>query len=186
MPGAGKQGLRRNAQGPESDPPACRAERRVMNYAINWDAGGSAQIELSAPREGEKDAEASFQMKFISPFRQAVRPSPIDINLDPEDVRPINEDLQRLNGLAIAPRGAAAPNEAANPAIELCESIGDMMYRLVIPNDIHGELASEDVLLDFVIDESLIKFPWELMHDGEDFLSLKYGMGRFVNNASKG
>jgi hypothetical protein len=157
-----------------------------MNYAINWDAGGSAQIELSAPREGEKDAEASFQMKFISPFRQAVRPSPIDINLDPEDVRPINEDLQRLNGLAIAPRGAAAPNEAANPAIELCESIGDMMYRLVIPNDIHGELASEDVLLDFVIDESLIKFPWELMHDGEDFLSLKYGMGRFVNNASKG
>jgi CHAT domain len=61
-----------------------------------------------------------------------------------------------------------------------------MLYNLVIPNDIHGELAIEDIFLDVVVDESLITYPWELMHDGEEFVSLKYGIGRFVNNTNHG
>jgi hypothetical protein len=66
-----------------------------MNFVIYWDAGASAQIELFRSGKSE-DGDISIQMKFTSPFRQAVRPSPIDVSLGTDDVRPINEELQKL------------------------------------------------------------------------------------------
>src|SRR5262249_46326608 len=33
------------------------------------------------------------------------------------------------------------------------------------------------------VDQQLVKYPWELMHDGEKFLCLKHYVGRFVNVA---
>jgi CHAT domain-containing protein len=35
------------------------------------------------------------------------------------------------------------------------------------------------------MDESLLAYPWELMHDGEDFLCLRHNVGRFVNGTSQ-
>jgi hypothetical protein len=44
-----------------------------------------------------------------------------------------------------------------------------------------SDLGGKDLFLDIGIDHILVDCPWELLHDGEDFLSLKHFIGRFVN-----
>ena len=42
-------------------------------------------------------------------------------------------------------------------------------------------LSAGDIL--FLIDEPLVFIPWELLHDGNDYLSLKFSVGRIVRTA---
>jgi CHAT domain-containing protein len=35
------------------------------------------------------------------------------------------------------------------------------------------------------VDEQLVQYPWELLHDGDDYLCLKHSMGRYVNSSAR-
>jgi len=40
------------------------------------------------------------------------------------------------------------------------------------------------IAMDFGLDESVLSYPWELMHDGTDFLCLKVPLGRYVSSGN--
>jgi CHAT domain-containing protein len=52
---------------------------------------------------------------------------------------------------------------------------------IVSRGDVRAELRVPELFLGMGVDETLLEYPWELMHDGENFLCLKHFLGRFVN-----
>jgi CHAT domain-containing protein len=44
-----------------------------------------------------------------------------------------------------------------------------------------ADLRSPGLFLELGTDEALVNYPWELLHDGDDFLCLKHYLGRYVN-----
>jgi CHAT domain-containing protein len=92
-----------------------------------------------------------------------------------------------LNQLAVGspPRrtgtGAAA---GSNQVVDEAKLVGSLLYDLIIPDDVRGELRRNDLFLEVGSDEALLEYPWELLYDGEDFLCLKHRLGRFVNVAN--
>lgn len=64
--------------------------------------------------------------------------------------------------------------------------LGEKLYGTLIPLEIKQfmtETQSGSLILE--IDQSLIYIPWELLHDGEDFLCLKYAMGKVLPGTAK-
>nr|MDP9106246.1 CHAT domain-containing protein [Candidatus Eremiobacteraeota bacterium] len=59
--------------------------------------------------------------------------------------------------------------------------VGEMLYDLVMPTDVQADLRAGDLYIEIGADERLLEYPWELLHDGEEFLCLKHLVGRFVN-----
>ncbi|MFA5356003.1 MAG: tetratricopeptide repeat protein [Candidatus Omnitrophota bacterium] len=58
---------------------------------------------------------------------------------------------------------------------------GQMLWDHLLTRQVKGKLAStmiKDLILS--IDEELINIPWELLYDGQDFLCLKFNLGRLV------
>lgn len=55
-------------------------------------------------------------------------------------------------------------------------ALGQILYRLILPAPVRGELEQlQESLSLFTDDPSL---PWEILHDGTDFLSLRYPLSR--------
>jgi hypothetical protein len=60
--------------------------------------------------------------------------------------------------------------------------VGGDLYRELIPTSLRGKLdsaAGGHLLLS--IDHDLVHLPWELLHDGQEFMCRKYHMGRIIN-----
>ncbi|MBF0497797.1 MAG: CHAT domain-containing protein, partial [Deltaproteobacteria bacterium] len=58
---------------------------------------------------------------------------------------------------------------------------GQRLYQLLLPEGVRAclkETSVEDLVVS--VDDQLIKVPWELLHDGETFLCLRFNMGRIV------
>ena len=62
--------------------------------------------------------------------------------------------------------------------------LGQQLLIQTLPSYIQGDLSPGRFFLEIGMDEALVGYPWELMHDGEDFLCLKHYLGRFVNSTS--
>jgi hypothetical protein len=61
------------------------------------------------------------------------------------------------------------------------QNSGRLMYRYLTPPHMGRFFKSANIgYLWLEIDENLLEIPWELMHDGEDFLCLKYAVGRRI------
>ncbi len=58
------------------------------------------------------------------------------------------------------------------------EELGKGLFASLIPKDIGADLRSHDGYLVISTDDS--KIPWELLHDGRDFLCRQYSMGRTI------
>lgn len=59
---------------------------------------------------------------------------------------------------------------------EQLRNVGDLMYRLFVPDPVQRLLT--DSACSFTITTNDLELPWELMHDGEDFLCVKRPVGR--------
>jgi len=74
----------------------------------------------------------------------------------------------------------AAPGGRSNQqALETLKSAGGALYKLLFPSE--GSMLWETKDFHHLVlhlDESLALVPWELLHDGEQFLCLRYAMGR--------
>ena len=69
--------------------------------------------------------------------------------------------------------------------LKALEDLGGQLLDLLIPDRwVRASLRLPGLFLEVGIDESLVEYPWELMHDGEEFLCLKHSMGRFVNGSN--
>jgi CHAT domain-containing protein len=59
--------------------------------------------------------------------------------------------------------------------------IGQQLHTFLMPRHVQHDLAGEGLFVEVGMDEALLHLPWELMHDGHNFLCLKHALGRFVN-----
>ena len=118
-----------------------------------------------------------------------MRPPAEEIPLAPDELKSINDQLNRLIESATA--GGAVRAAAGEPGSGLAVSIlndlgtvGGQLLDLIVPRYIQADLRVGHRFLEVGVDESLLGYPWELMHDGDEFLCLKQYMGRFVNATS--
>jgi CHAT domain-containing protein len=162
------------------------ADSIKQTFQLKWDAGANAQIEILRPGAEQFGV---YQLKYAPPFRTTLRPPLQDSNLGDGEFAQIDDRLEKLvqafdlrdaGGNTAVPAGALSPGSAA--LVEM-QQFGEILYNLAIPDYIQSDLRNE-LFLDIGMDEMLLGYPWELMHDGEEFLCLKHNVGRFVNTSS--
>lgn len=154
------------------------------DYCLEWKAGPSAQLELFSPdvREG-----SVYAVKYTPPFRSTLRPPVQRQPLGSGELQPINQMLEAVVFATRANRGhgcSQGNGTSAGSSLELMETMvqaGRELFELVVPQSIKAELRADPLFLEIGMDEDLLEYPWELMHDRQDFLCAKHYLGRFVN-----
>lgn len=64
--------------------------------------------------------------------------------------------------------------------------IGQLLFDQLFPSEVKTKIRStESKFLILSIDELLVQIPWELLHDGSSFLSVKFALGRVVRTRQK-
>jgi len=148
-------------------------------FSIEWDAGPSAQIEVFSP--DPQQAGSSYRLKFTPPFRSTLRSPHRALQLGPKRLEQFRKGLGDLFAAADARAGAAAGALPNAEIIENTRSYGGQLLDSIVPQNVQTELRPKDLYLEIGVDEPLIELPWELLHDGSDFLCLKHKVARFVN-----
>lgn len=91
------------------------------------------------------------------------------------EIRQLAEEVGRCLG-TVDERG-----RVTGERLECLRDMGRALHELLIPEELTGFIREHAVRnLVFQIDDALVHIPWELLHDGEGFLCLKYSMGRVV------
>jgi CHAT domain-containing protein len=141
-------------------------------------------IDVSNPRIGVLNVikeNGTIRVSFLSPEAGAITPAEkMKIS---DQVRAELSQNQQLIAAAMGrlrskTRGiqTVVPSESIN--VEL-ERSGRYAYGHLLPGRIQSLLeASPSDHLRLELDERLIDLPWEIAHDGSDFLCLKYAIGR--------
>ena len=147
-------------------------------FCIDWFGGPSAQLEIFSAQA------AQYQLKYTPAFRTTIRPPLVTLSLGTPDLKPINAELDRVaQGTSAARHGGNAV--AIPPAADLEESLqlaGAQLFDLVLPRYIQLDLRGRALTLEIGVDERILQYPWELLHDGSEYLCLRHYIGRFVNS----
>jgi CHAT domain-containing protein len=145
-------------------------------------------VTISAPRTGVLNISkenGTMRVSFQGPGVGAMTPiERIKVS------RQVRNDLSRNQQLMVTGLGQVRsrkrePKRAASDrtlSLEL-ESAGRYAYGHLIPTKIQWFLQSspaDHLRLD--VDEALIDLPWEVLHDGNDFMCLRYALGRRLNS----
>jgi len=134
-------------------------------FHLDWFAGASTQVDLYRP---DKDNKYSFR---CSPaFRSTIRLSRQEC-LDPDDFRRLLEQLATLRGAVKNSRGAS----------EAAQTIGEDLLKWYLPKEIQDEFRQKQIFIELGLDQDLVQLPWELMYDGDKYVSLRHDIGRFIN-----
>lgn len=148
-------------------------------FSVGWDAGPSSQIEVFSP-DPQANA-ADYKLKFTPPFRSTLRPPQQPLRLTQNRLDAFRRGLADLFVAADARSGdhAAAPTSA--DIIKKTRIYGGQLLDSIAQQNVQDQLRGKDLYLEIGIDEPLIEFPWELLHDGTEYLCLKHKVARFVN-----
>jgi CHAT domain-containing protein len=151
----------------------------VGRFVLDWYAGSAAQLELYSP----ETAKQSYRLKYTSSLRRTIRPPLENLKLGPGQLGPLDLNLTNVVTGVDGSRGVAglATDTASKDARDALQMAGRQLFDLFVPRYIQADLRRDKVFLEIGIDERLVDYPWELMHDGESFLCLRQYVGRFVN-----
>lgn len=152
----------------------------MSEVTLDWASGAGAQIEVFSP---SANAGTDYRVKYTPPFRSTIRPPLQPLQLGPGELDPLNTALDQVVQTAEGargPAGAAAPPDGAVES-QLMLS-GNMLFDLIVPPDVAVDLRKPGLFLEFGVDDELVQYPWELMHDGDDYIALKHYIGRYVNS----
>jgi CHAT domain-containing protein len=151
-------------------------------FRLDWSAGASAQLDVFWSK-----GAPTYQLKYTPPFRSTIRPPVWDSGISPEELDRINKQLDEFVA-TIDTRASKPPSGApARPTKALLETVqmlGQQLHTLAIKENFQSDLSGEGLFLEIGMEEPLLNYPWELMHDGKNFLCLKHAIGRFVNGGS--
>lgn len=146
---------------------------------------GGRKVSIAMLRKDEE----IYDVDFITPT--VVKRPPISIRVSEkrlEDfMKRISAVTEAANSLRKA-RSLASEEERtvdtkAKQFIRDIEGLGQITYRQIIPLQIREKCKRlKSSCLELGIDEKVIQYPWELMHDGEDFICLKHAIGRYVSS----
>ncbi|MFN8490884.1 MAG: CHAT domain-containing protein [Caldilineaceae bacterium] len=94
----------------------------------------------------------------------------------------IEETIRLLNRLIVQrqPRAMAkgSPQPASNPEPDLLQSLGRLLYNQLLPPVIQQALHALPDGAPLLLMTNHAELPWELLHDGEQFLAMKHPVGR--------
>jgi hypothetical protein len=153
-----------------------------MSYRLEWRSGPSAQIEILRQNK-------SFVLKYASPYRATIRPPVENLDATPHTLGQIRGHCEKLEGyLGVSTRyirpkpPAAFDANAFNAQVQLAQEIGDQLLTLCLSNDVRIDLRTAPLFIELGLEEPLLYHNWELLFDGNNFLSLKHYLARFVNS----
>ena len=93
----------------------------------------------------------------------------VRIQLPPQENASLRQTLRELT------------NPAARSRPDLFQKLGFLLFKLVLPESIQDLLETHDGPLVFAADE--LSLPWELLHDGTEFLALKKPFSRRLKDS---
>ncbi|MEJ7601581.1 MAG: CHAT domain-containing protein [Kofleriaceae bacterium] len=157
----------------------------MTSFRVDWCAGPNVQIELF-----EEPAAQGLGFRYTPRFRATLRPPVEVLPLTEMHLRSASQGLKELTVMASTLRSAA--RDLAAPGSPMVEgpfewelhSLGGLLYDLVMTDAARNDLRPANCFIDFGVGERMQHFPWELMHDGEEFICLKHSFGRFVAGAA--
>jgi hypothetical protein len=102
-----------------------------------------------------------------------------EVELEPQTWKGLVEQLDDLQvASTVGTRGEPAERHA-ELFPKLVET-GRSMFMLAVPNKVKAELKQTTGYLRVTAPTELFHVPWELLHDDENFLGVKYAMGRLI------
>jgi hypothetical protein len=150
-----------------------------VRYELGWDAGPTAEIELRMPQSG-----GNFGLRYNSPYRSTLRPPPEPLRVGLASLQPSTKALQSLVSSLqlVRGRGPGLGGGGGVQAADSLKKIGRDLYDYMLPGHVKSDLR-DPIFIELAIDEEMLVYPWELMHDGEEFLGKRHALGRYVNLA---
>ena len=127
-------------------------------------------LTLDLAREGHR-----LKVSFFEDHEKALRPYEIH-ELAWKQIE--KTCLEMISLLRRSNHGAKATPEILNSL----KKSGQLLFDLLIPSRTKEKLASTTApTLRLHLDDSLVHIPWELLHDGREFLCHRFAMGRIVS-----
>ncbi|MCM8791963.1 MAG: CHAT domain-containing protein, partial [Candidatus Omnitrophica bacterium] len=94
------------------------------------------------------------------------------------DFRYIERICQEINSLLDQQNKR---NSIGKEGIQELKKLGQLLFEHILSKKIKQRLKEEkDIALILNVEERLVSIPWELFHTGEDFLCLKFNLGRSI------
>jgi CHAT domain-containing protein len=167
----------------------------MIGYHLDWDSGAYAEIDVFRPEPAlGASTDTRFQIRYTPPFRGTYRPRVRNTGLRLQDVEAIVGDSLRslteiLNEGGDLRGGASAsvenPQQAIDELLQMMKTLGKQLLSILGKRkDITTDLRKR-LFLSIGMDEALLSYPWELMHDGQDFYCLRHSIGRVVNSVEE-
>ena len=176
------------------------AEQRSADQLLD-DISKKARQARELARRAEllllRGPSASDRVEYTLLLRTASAPGSLGINIQDSTMLAIQDRVRVREGIdnvtmsinrGIRRRSAGAtrtlllneetadPSAAESSLTEQLREVGDRMYRFFVPDSIQRLLAES--ASSFSITTNDLELPWELMHDGEEFLCIKRPIGR--------
>ena len=94
---------------------------------------------------------------------------------------PINEEKIKKACDQITQTLKRATTVKGEKSLDMLVSAGQTLYDVLLTSEIKTKLSTSEInYLVFNVQDSLVHIPWELLHDGQTFLCLKFATGRRV------
>lgn len=159
-----------------------------QSVRVDWFSGAGAQLEVFGREEGEGAEAANYRLRYVPPFRATIRPPLLNMKLGSGELRTLLEELDRLaqhvEGASTRGNDDPQKRQLLDGRDSQAQATGHMLFDIVVPKFVEADLRTSGLFVELGVDEELVQYPWELMHDGDDFLCLKHYVGRFVNSRS--
>lgn len=147
-------------------------------FVLDWHAGATAIVDLEVTENDD------YRLRYTSPYRTTMRVPSQERGVRRADF----DEVPRSVDAVVRDGGFLARGSAANggpkrspDTIERLADAGRMLLELALPRYAVNELRdSGSLFIELATDQTLNDLPWELMHDGEEFLALKHHLGRFL------
>jgi hypothetical protein len=160
--------------------PKPRPAPEKPRFRLEWYGASSAVIDLEATTpDPTMAAHTTYTVRYNSPLRPTMRGPSQEMPIGELDLDQMSRKLGRFAQSVGATRAGGAGKGRAVDAEQLV-SVGRSFAR-VLRRNVRAELQGRGLFVEIGTDENLLHIPWELMHDGDDFLCLKHYVGRYVN-----
>ncbi len=154
--------------------------QQVRNYILHWEIG-EGQGQPKDTRSGVIEVRWKTDHSEVSWVVTGIEASPLtsydSMNLNLSE---INRQAELIYSIL---NSSNQLKEPSGQSLRL-EEAGKALFDLLLPEKIRLSVRKSTVrFLILDLDDNCIHLPWELLHDGEDFLCCRFGMGRFARTS---
>src|SRR5262245_8671305 len=150
-------------------------EQARLRAAVQSDDPRRCVLHLEVTRTGGRLTVASREVAGLD--EAAVR----QVEERAHDEAALTETLRRIEALL---GGFDRDGRLSRQNVEDLGGLGRLLSEQLLTPDARARLAQSTAAeLVLTLDDELARVPWELLHDGRDFLGLRFGVGRVVTSA---